>query len=120
MAQPTVGPPSYVGYSGHAEYAVADCSGQSLEQFLASVERRGFRMALIATNNREDALDIVQEAMCKLVQRYADREASQWGPLFQRILQNTIRDWQRRSQLRNRWRAWLGKDKRNHTEAETV
>ena len=109
MAQQTAGSQPY------AEYAVVDSSEQSLEQFLASVERKGFRMAIIATNNREDALDIVQEAMYKLVQRYADRDASQWGPLFQRILQNTIRDWHRRAQLRNRWRAWLNKDNTTDT-----
>jgi len=58
-------------------------------------------MAVIATGHREDALDIVQDAMTKLVQKYAGRGADEWGPLFHRILQTTIRDWYRRSKLRN-------------------
>lgn len=58
-------------------------------------------MAFIATGNREDALDVVQDAMTKLVQKYAGRGADEWGPLFHRILQTTIRDWYRRSKIRN-------------------
>ena len=58
-------------------------------------------MALIATSNRDDALEIVQDAMMKLVSRYSHKDAEDWGPLFQRILQSTIRDWYRRSKVRN-------------------
>ena len=58
-------------------------------------------MAVIATGNRDDALEIVQDAMFKLVNRYADKSADDWGPLFHRILQTTIRDWYRRSKVRN-------------------
>ena len=58
-------------------------------------------MAVIATGNRDDALEIVQESMMKLVQKYADKPADNWGPLFHRILQSTIRDWYRRSKVRN-------------------
>lgn len=65
-------------------------------------------MALIASSNREDALDIVQDAMLRLSKRYADRDAEQWGPLFQRILQSVIRDWYRRTAVRNRFRQFFG------------
>lgn len=80
----------------------------ALDQFLAGVEQRAYRRALIATNSREDALDIVQDAMVRLVKRYADRDAEEWGPLFHRIVQSVIRDWYRRTAVRNRWRQFLG------------
>ena len=74
------------------------------------MERRAFRMAEIATGNREDALDILQDAMCKLVEKYADRDASEWGALFHTILQSRIHDWYRRNKIRNYFRAWLSAD----------
>ncbi len=58
-------------------------------------------MAVVATGNQDDALDIVQDAMIKLVKLYADRSEEEWGPLFYRIVQTTIRDWYRRQQVRN-------------------
>ncbi|MEJ2232350.1 MAG: RNA polymerase sigma factor [Syntrophobacterales bacterium] len=82
-------------------------SSQSMERFLASVERRAFRMAQIATNSTDDALDIVQEAMLSLVKRYGAKPEEEWKPLFYRILVNSIRDWYRRTRVRSRWRSWL-------------
>ncbi len=82
-------------------------SSQSMERFLASVERRAFRMAQIATNSTDDALDIVQEAMLSLVKRYGTKPEEEWKPLFYRILVNSIRDWYRRTKVRNRWRSWM-------------
>ena len=66
-------------------------------------------MAVIATGNRDDALDVVQDAMLKLAQKYADCEPQQWGPLFHRILQNTIMDWYRRQKVRRTWQVVLEK-----------
>jgi RNA polymerase sigma-70 factor (ECF subfamily) len=80
----------------------------ALDSFLAGVERRAFRMALFAVGNRDDALDIVQEAMLKLVQRYRHRPAAEWPPLFYRILQSRMRDHLRRERIRRRWRIWFG------------
>ena len=74
-------------------------------------------MAEIATGNREDAFDILQDAMCKLVEKYADHETSEWGPLFQTILQSKIRDWYRRNTVRNRFRSWLSfNDEQNNED----
>lgn len=64
-------------------------------------------MAECALGNRDDALDVVQEAMTQLCQRYAVRPAEEWRPLFYRILQNRIRDHYRRNAVRNRFRTWL-------------
>lgn len=76
-------------------------TAQTIEDFLSDVEKRAYRMAVIATSNRDDALEIVQDAMMKLVSRYANKDADDWGPLFHRILQSTIRDWYRRNRVRN-------------------
>lgn len=72
-------------------------------------------MAMIATNSHEDALDIVQDAMLRLARRYSARDPEQWGPLFHRIVQSVIRDWYRRSTVRNRFRHFFGqKGQREH------
>lgn len=51
----------------------------------------------------EAALDIVQDAMLRLAEKYGDRPAAELPMLFQRILQNAIRDWFRRSKVRSVW-----------------
>ena len=51
----------------------------------------------------EAGLDIVQDSMMKLAEKYADRPVEELPMLFQRILQNTIRDWYRRTKVRNTW-----------------
>ncbi|MEQ8288154.1 MAG: RNA polymerase sigma factor [Gammaproteobacteria bacterium] len=81
---------------------------RELDVFLASVERRAYRMAELATGNKDEALDILQDAMFKLVERYAEKPAEEWGPLFTTILQSRIKDWYRRQQVRKGILGWFG------------
>ncbi|MGC3981557.1 MAG: RNA polymerase sigma factor [Steroidobacteraceae bacterium] len=80
---------------------------RSLDKFLASVERRAFQIARMALRDEDEALDIVQDAMLKLARNYAARPSEEWRPLFYRILNNRIRDWQRRRTVRNKLFGWL-------------
>ncbi len=79
-----------------------------LNAFLATVERRAFRMASFAVKDSDEALDIVQDAMLALATRYAERPAAEWPPLFHRILQSRIMDWHRRRSGQRRIFGWLG------------
>ena len=76
-------------------------SRKEMADFLLSVERRAFKQAFYAVRNDENALDIVQDAMMKLADRYAHAPAAELPLIFQRILQNTIRDHFRRAKVRN-------------------
>lgn len=80
---------------------------QEISDFLASVERRAFKQAVYAVRDDEAALDIVQDAMLKLAEKYPDRPPAELPPLFQRILQNVIHDHFRRQKVRNLWTTLL-------------
>jgi len=79
-----------------------------LDAFLASVERRAFRLAELALGHREDALDVVQDAMIKLV-RYRDRAPVDWPPLFWSILRRQLTDRHRRNAVRHRVMSFFGR-----------
>jgi RNA polymerase sigma-70 factor, ECF subfamily len=91
----------------------AQDGARPLETFLAEVERKAFRIAQIALRHEADALDVVQDAMMQLAHRYASKPAAEWRPLFYRILENRIRDVQRRRIVRQRVMSvlpWRGED----------
>jgi RNA polymerase sigma-70 factor (ECF subfamily) len=78
-----------------------------MSDFLASVERRAFKQAVFAVHDDEAALDIVQDSMLRLAEKYPDRPAAELPLLFQRILQNAIRDHFRRGKVRSTWTTLL-------------
>lgn len=78
-------------------------SRQELSDFLVSVERRAFKHAVFAVRDEEAALDIVQDAMFRLAERYADRPAGELPMIFQRILRNAVTDHFRRRKVRDLW-----------------
>jgi RNA polymerase sigma-70 factor, ECF subfamily len=82
-------------------------SAQELSDFLAQVERRAFKQTAYAVRDDHAALDIVQDAMLKLAENYPHRPVTEYPMLFQRILQNTMKDYWRRQKVRNLWTTLL-------------
>jgi RNA polymerase sigma-70 factor, ECF subfamily len=87
--------------------STAGLGSGALDRFLASIELKAFKIALASLRHEEDALDAVQDAMLQLARAYSNRSPEQWKPLFYRILENRIRDMQRRRSVRGRVMAWL-------------
>ena len=99
-------------------------TASELSDFLVTSERRAFKQAMFAVRNEETALDIVQDSMMKLAEKYGDRPAEEFPMLFQRIIQNTIRDYYRRSKVRSLWTtllsAFSSDDEEEHDPLETI
>ena len=57
-------------------------SSRELSHFLESVERRAFKQAIFAVREEESALDIVQDSMLKLAEKYGDRPADHPASAF--------------------------------------
>jgi RNA polymerase sigma-70 factor, ECF subfamily len=99
---------------------------KELSDFLASVERRAFKQTAYAVRDDHAALDIVQDAMMKLADKYGNHPANEYPMLFQRILQNTMRDFWRRQKVRNLWTTLLssfgasGEDGEDRDPLETI
>jgi len=76
--------------------------------------------------DEEAALDIVQDAMLRLSEKYGDRPAAELPLLFHRIVQNAIRDWFRRQKVRSLWTTLLSSlspsqsDDEEHDPLETL
>jgi len=104
---PTYSMPS----ASHGDMDLSDSSAKArtraLNQFLGGIELKAFKIAQAGLRNEDDALDAVQDAMLQLARAYADRPTEEWKPLFYRILENRIRDMQRRRTVRGRVMAWL-------------
>jgi len=73
---------------------------KELSDFLKSTEKRAFKRTLFTVRDEEAALDIVQDAMFRLAEKYADRPSAEFPMLFQRILSNATMDWFRRQKVR--------------------
>ncbi len=70
---------------------------------MSNIERRAFKQAVYAVRDEHGALDVVQDAMLKLAEKYSGRPAEEFPMLFQRILQNAIKDYFRRQKVRTLW-----------------
>jgi RNA polymerase sigma-70 factor (ECF subfamily) len=91
---------------------------KELSEFLAGVERRAFKQTAYAVRDDHAALDIVQDAMMKLAEKYGNNPATEFPMLFQRILQNTTRDFWRRQKVRNLWTTLLSSFSGNGEDGE--
>ena len=76
-------------------------SDKELADFLKSAEKRAFKRVAYAVRDEDAALDIVQDSMIRLAEKYVDRPAAELPLLFQRILSNATMDWFRRQKVRN-------------------
>jgi RNA polymerase sigma factor (sigma-70 family) len=92
---------TWPGPKNNAPHRMA--TDKELSDFLENVERKAFKQAVYAVRKDEAALDIVQDAMIKLAEKYGDKPAAELPLLFQRILQNTIHDYFRREKVRATW-----------------
>ncbi|MGZ8271491.1 MAG: RNA polymerase sigma factor [Methylophilus sp.] len=99
-------------------------SAQELSDFLREVERRAYKQTVYAVRDDHAALDIVQDAMLKLADKYAGKPIEEYPMLFQRILQNTMRDYWRRQKVRNLWvslfSSFTGPDDEDRDPLETI
>ena len=94
------------------------CTSAELSQFLSNVERRAFKHAVFAVHDNHAALDIVQDSMLKLAEKYGAKPVEELPMLFQRILQNTIRDHYRRHKVRSSWISLFSALQPRHDEEE--
>lgn len=79
----------------------------TLNRFFAEKERRALSMAEFAVGSRDDALDIVQDAMIRFASRYVKKPENEWAPLFHRVLQSRIQDFYRKTAVKNKYFGWL-------------
>ena len=105
MARSTLGDPETA--PGECNEGIVLASRSELSEFLTTVERRAYKQARFAVRDEQAALDIVQDSMLKLSEKYGAKPCAELPMLFQRILQNTIRDYYRRYKVRSTWTTQL-------------
>jgi RNA polymerase sigma-70 factor (ECF subfamily) len=76
-------------------------SDKELSDFLKSVEKRAFKRVAYAVRDDDAALDIVQDSMIRLSEKYVDRPLAELPLIFQRIVTNATMDWFRRQKVRH-------------------
>ncbi len=74
---------------------------KELNDFLKSIDKRAFKRTAYMVRDDDAALDIVQDSMIRLAEKYFDRPAAELPLLFQRIMSNATMDWFRRQKVRN-------------------
>jgi RNA polymerase sigma-70 factor (ECF subfamily) len=91
---------AWVGAGGLALAQAGPAPAATIDAFLAGAEHKAYLMARYALWDHECALDVVQDSMLKLVERYAHKPAGEWPALFFTIVNNRINDTRRRRRLR--------------------
>lgn len=91
-----------------------------LNAFFVEVGPRALRIAEIGVRDRDEAHDIVQEAMLRLARRYAHKPPAEWTPLFYRILKNRVRDFHRRQKVQRGVFAFFGRGAHDETYYDPV
>lgn len=75
---------------------------KEIEKFFKENEKKAFRKINFQLHNEEDALDVVQDAMIKLVQNYQDKPIGEMPMLFNTILHNCFVDFVRRKNFEDK------------------
>nr|CAA6802670.1 MAG: RNA polymerase sigma factor [uncultured Thiotrichaceae bacterium] len=91
-----------------------------MDAFLADVEQRAYRIARVALSDHDEALDVVQDTMIRLVQKYQHRPANEWRTLFFSILHNRITDSHRKNTRRSRLFGWFGRATDNDDDSDPL
>jgi len=79
----------------------------TMDAFLASMEKRAYRIAYIGLSDRDEALDAVQDTMMRMFLKYSDKPNADWRPLFYKILSNRITDSHRSNTIKKRIQTWF-------------
>lgn len=87
-----------------------------LNHFFIENEKKAYAIAFMSLKNQDDALDVVQDVMIKLVEKYKHKELKLWAPLFYRMLQNRITDFHRQNTNKKKYFSFFSKDHESSVE----